>query len=44
MSSTLTSQRRQIVSKAYFEKYIFDNYQEYIIDTKFISSDWYVNK
>ena len=38
----VTSQRRQIVSKAYFEKYIFDNYQEYIIDSKFMSSDWYV--
>lgn len=44
MSSILSSQRRQIVSKAYFEKYIFDNYQEYIIDTKFISSEWYVNQ
>lgn len=37
----ITSRRRQIVSKAYFEKYIFDNYQEYIIDSKLISSDWY---
>lgn len=36
-----TSRRRQIVSKAYFEKYIFDNYQEYIIDSKFLSGDWY---
>jgi len=34
--------RRQIVSKTYFEKYIFDNYQEYIMESKFISSDWYI--
>jgi hypothetical protein len=40
----MTSRRRQIVSKAYFEKYIFDNYQEYIIDSKFISCDWYVRR
>ena len=36
-----TTNRRQIISKGYFEKYIFDNYQEYIIDSKFISGDWY---
>jgi hypothetical protein len=41
-SSTHVSSRRQIASKAYFEKYIFDNYQEYIIESKFISSDWYI--
>jgi hypothetical protein len=40
--STHVSSRRQIASKAYFEKYIFDNYQEYIIESKFISSDWYM--
>jgi len=32
----------KIVSKAYFEKYVFDNVANYIIDDKFISVDWYV--
>lgn len=41
-SSNLHNKQRQIVSKVYFEKYIFDNYQEYIIESKFISSDWYM--
>jgi hypothetical protein len=31
-----------IVSKVYFEKYILDNYEEYIIDSKYLSSDWYL--
>lgn len=30
----------QIVSKSFFEKYIFDNFNEYIIETKFMSSNW----
>ena len=38
----LQNNQKQIVSKAYFEKYIFDNYQEYIIDSKFISNEWYI--
>ena len=42
LTNTLNNQK-QITSKAYFEKYIFDNYQEYIIDSKFISNEWYVN-
>jgi magnesium-transporting ATPase (P-type) len=29
-----------IVSKSYFEKYIFDTLPNYIIDSKFISIDW----
>jgi len=31
-----------IVSKTYFEKYIFDNFDDYIIDSKFLSYDWYI--
>ena len=31
----------QIVSKAYFEKYVFDNLTDYVIADKFISLDWY---
>lgn len=30
----------QIVSKSYFEKYIFDNCAEFIIESKFLSSEW----
>ena len=40
-TNVTNNNRRQIISKGYFEKYIFDNYQEYIIDSKFISGDWY---
>jgi hypothetical protein len=29
-----------IVSKSYFEKYVFDNLNEFIVDSKFINSDW----
>jgi hypothetical protein len=29
------------VSKAYFEKYIFENFEEYVIDSKFLSAAWY---
>ena len=32
-----------IVSKSYFEKYIFENLGEYVIDDKFISSEWIRN-
>ena len=38
----LTSYQKQIVSKSYFEKYIFDNYSEYIMDDKFLTSEWYM--
>lgn len=31
-----------IVSKTYFEKYIFENLEEYIIDNKFLSCEWYL--
>lgn len=31
---------KQIVNKNYFEKYIFENLTEYIIDSKFISGEW----
>ena len=41
LTPAISSRRRQIVSKAYFEKYIFDNYQEYIIDSNFIAGEWY---
>lgn len=40
--TNILNNQKQIASKAYFEKYIFDNYQEYIIDSKFISNEWYV--
>jgi len=31
-----------IVSKTYFEKYIFENFEDYIIDNKFLSYEWYI--
>ena len=31
-----------ISSKNYFEKYIFDNYPEYILDNKFLEPEWYL--
>jgi|TARA_B110000285_G_scaffold235423_1_gene317052 hypothetical protein len=31
-----------IVSKTYFEKYIFDNFEDYIVDNKFLSQEWYI--
>jgi hypothetical protein len=34
--------RHLIVSKAYFEKFIFDTYGQYVIDDKFISYEWYI--
>lgn len=30
----------QIVSKSYFEKYIFENLNEYVLDGKYISMEW----
>lgn len=30
----------QNVSKSYFEKYVMDNFSEYIVETKFLSSQW----
>jgi len=35
-----TVNNKLIVSKSYFEKYVFDNLNEYIVDSKFINSDW----
>lgn len=32
----------QNVSKSYFEKYIFDNFNQYIVDSKFLSYEWYM--
>jgi hypothetical protein len=32
----------QNVSKSYFEKYIFDNFNQYIVDSKFLSCEWYM--
>uniref|UniRef100_A0A6C0DQM9 Uncharacterized protein n=1 Tax=viral metagenome TaxID=1070528 RepID=A0A6C0DQM9_9ZZZZ len=31
-----------IVGKSYFEKYVFNNLYEYVIDSKFISIDWVI--
>jgi len=43
-SSTINnSTTKLIVSKSFFEKYVFDNLSQYIIDSKFISSDWFSN-
>lgn len=35
------SANKLIVSKSYFEKYVFDNLSQYIIDSKFLSYEWY---
>jgi hypothetical protein len=35
------SSTNTIVSKTYFEKYVFDNLSQYIIDSKFLSGDWW---
>jgi hypothetical protein len=41
--NTLNDQENKslIVSKSYFEKYVFDNLSQYIIDSKFLSYEWY---
>ena len=31
----------QIVSKSYFEKYIFENLSNYVVDSKFLSVEWF---
>ena len=38
----LTTMEKQVVSKAYFEKYIYDNCLDHIIDNKFLSPEWYL--
>lgn len=40
MDNTAT---KLIVSKSFFEKYVFDNLSQYIIDSKFISYEWFSN-
>ena len=35
-------EQKQLVSKSYFEKYVFDNMTAYLIDFKFISAQWYL--
>jgi hypothetical protein len=35
-----SSQNKPIVNKSYFEKYVFDNLDTYIIESKFIRWDW----
>jgi len=37
-----SSGNSQIVGKTYFEKYVFDHFEEYIIDSKFLLPDWYM--
>jgi len=32
---------KQVVSKSYFEKYIYDNYYDYIVESKFLTPGWY---
>jgi hypothetical protein len=36
-----TQTGKQIVSKSYFEKYILENYAEYVIDAKLLSYRWW---
>jgi len=33
---------KQIVNKSYFEKYVFENLSEYVLDSKFIMADWLI--
>jgi hypothetical protein len=33
--------KHNIVSKSYFEKYIYENLGDYIVDNKFISIEWF---
>lgn len=39
-ASNTHNNNEQIVSKSYFEKYIFENMGEYVIDDKYISMEW----
>jgi hypothetical protein len=34
---------KQLVSKSYFERYIFDNLTAYLVDFKFIAPEWYLS-
>ena len=40
--SNLSSVNKLIASKAYFEKYVFDNLSQYIVDSRFLSYEWYI--
>jgi len=33
-------EKKQIVNKSYFEKYVFEHLMDYVVDGKFIRSDW----
>jgi hypothetical protein len=37
-----TLEKRLIVSKSYFEKYILDYLGNYVVDSKFLTPDWYI--
>jgi hypothetical protein len=39
---TKVNNRKLVVSKSYFENYIYDNLNEYLIDENFISAEWYI--
>lgn len=38
--SELYKSNEKIVSKSYFEKYVLENLEEYVIDSKYISMEW----
>lgn len=38
-----SSQNKPIVNKSYFEKYIFENLSYFILESKFITSDWIIS-
>jgi len=40
-SNLNNSTTKLIVSKSFFEKYVFDNLSQYIVDSKFISYEWF---
>lgn len=40
--SQMISTNRRIVSKSYFEKYIFDHYENYLIDNRQLTPEWYL--
>jgi len=40
-SNINNSTNKFIVGKSYFEKYIYDNLSQYVIESKFLSHEWY---
>jgi hypothetical protein len=34
---------KQMVNKSYFEKYVFENFDDYVIDSKFLSYEWLID-